>query len=96
MGYCWNRQFAYLSALPHQVGARSGTEPDLLTLNQMGEPWGSPRAPEGPLSQRATLSCIRGQWKGAECPRSSKLSLKNLELLHIPEQQELKVRGVGG
>ena len=40
------------------------------------------------------MSCIQGQWEGAKCPRNSKLSPKNLELLKFPEQQELKVRAV--
>ena len=60
----------------------------------MGEPSDGPMAPEEPLSQSVTMSCIQDQWKGAECARNSKLSLKNLELLKFPEQQELKVRAV--
>ena len=66
---------------------RAGPKPDLLTQSDrgaLGQPHGSWRAtfPKG------------HQWKSAECPRNSKLSLKNLELLKFPEQQELKVRAV--
>ena len=60
----------------------------------MGKPSDSPMAPEEPLFQSVTVSSIQDQWKGAKCARNSKLSLKNLELLKFPEQQELKVRVV--